>query len=334
MKKQLFILVILLAANSIFAQTNEEFKPNGNAHFKVFWNYHADFTEDADKKSAFEIKRSYLGYKYNFNKNMSAKITFDVGSNSAGSGYTAFLKIAQLDWKVSPITKLSMGLIGNKQFKDQENNWGYRYLFKSFQDQNKFGSSADLGVNAEFKLSEKLTANFLIFNGEGYKKLQDDNGNQRFGSSLIYKLTKGITTKIYVDAYPTNSEETMLNISLFAGYGNDKFKIGAEYNQLKNGEKYSTAATGKDLDGFSFYGTYILNPKFQIFGRYDKLNSNTLDGESDAWNFSKNGSQIVTGLQYAPIKGVKFALNYQGFQFDNSDLNNESLAYINVEFKL
>ena len=43
-------------------------------------------------------------------------------------------------------------MIGGKQFNDQEMIWGYRYLYKTLQDEYKFGSSADLGVNAEFKL--------------------------------------------------------------------------------------------------------------------------------------------------------------------------------------
>ena len=39
-------------------------------------------------------------------------------------------KIAQLDWKLNPKVKLSMGLIGNKQFNDQESLWGYTICTK------------------------------------------------------------------------------------------------------------------------------------------------------------------------------------------------------------
>ena len=48
-------------------------------------------------------------------------------------------------------------------------------MYKTFQDENKFGSSADLGVNAEIKLSEKIDLNLFALNGEGYKNVQDDN---------------------------------------------------------------------------------------------------------------------------------------------------------------
>ncbi len=208
MKEQLFFLSFLLVSISSFSQnSDEDFKASGKVHFKVFWNYHADFSENATKTSAFELKRSYFGYRYNFSEKISAKITFDVGSNSGGSDYTAFLKIAQIDWKLDPSIKLSMGLIGLKQLNDQEDNWGYRYLFKSFQDENKFGSTADMGINVEFTLSKNLKANVLIVNGEGYKKIQDTNGNQRFGGSLVFTPVEGFTTKIYADTHATKTQK-------------------------------------------------------------------------------------------------------------------------------
>ena len=51
---------------------------------------------------------------------MGYKITFDVGSNSAGSAYTAFLKIASLKWKASDKLTLNTGMVGTKNFKFME----------------------------------------------------------------------------------------------------------------------------------------------------------------------------------------------------------------------
>ena len=335
MKKQLLILGILIISISSFAQSsNEDFKPNGKAHFDVFWNYHADLSEGATKKSAFELTRSYLGYDYNFSENISAKVTFDVGNNDEGSAYTAYLKTAQLDWKVSSGVKLSMGLIGMKQFKDQESFWGYRYIFKSFQDQNGFGSSADLGVNAEFKLSKNLKANFVVFNGEGYKNIQDADGNHKIGGSLIYTPIKGLITKIYADSQPSTDSDAITTLSFFAGYDASDWRLGAEYNKLSNGKKYSSPAQDHNLDGLSFYSTYVISEKVEIFGRFDQLSSNTLAGESEAWNMAKDGNQIIAGIQVAPVKGLKFSLNYQNYSFEDSAINNKSLVYLNAQFKL
>ena len=119
-----------------FNHAQEKTNPKGSPYFKVFWNYHNEFTKDLAQNSAFELKRVYLGYAYSFNKNISAKITYDIGSNSAGSAYTTYVKIAQLDWKLNPKIKLSLGLIGTKQFKEQKDLWGYRYVLKTFQNES------------------------------------------------------------------------------------------------------------------------------------------------------------------------------------------------------
>lgn len=334
MKKVIIsIILFTLIINLNNAQENSEFKPSGKVHFKVFWNYHTDLTQDVDQTSAFELKRSYFGYKHSFSKDISAKITFDVGRDD-GSAYTAFLKIAQLDWKVDKNIKLSMGLIGLKQWNDQENFWGHRYLFKSFQDQHKFGSSADLGINAEFKLAKNLKFDFLIVNGEGYKALQDENGNQKFGADIVFTPIKGLTTKIYADTQSAEDSKAVTNLALFAGYKMKNWRLGLEYNKLNNGKKHTSPAADHELDGFSIYSTYAFSKKVEIFGRYDELSSNTLASETQNWNFDKDGSQIIFGLQVAPVKGLKFALNYQGFSFDNSAKNTKSLVFLNVEFKL
>jgi hypothetical protein len=335
MKKQLLFLSGIFMSIATFAQsTDEDFKPSGDVNFKVFWNYHTDFSDNATKKSAFELTRSYLGYKYAFSESVSAKITFDVGSNSGGSEYTAYLKTAQLDWKASDAVKLSFGLIGMKQFNDQEDFWGYRYIYKSFMDANGFGSSADLGVHAEFKLSNHLKANVLIANGEGYKKLQDEDGYQKFGGSLIFTPIKGLTTKIYADSQKSATSDALTTLALFAGYEMQQWRFGAEYNTLQNGKKYATPIDDYKLNGVSLYSTYVINKKVEIFGRFDQLSSNTLVGETENWNVSNDGNQIIAGVQYAPIKGLKFALNYQGFSFDNAALDNQSLVFLNAEFKL
>lgn len=335
MKKLFLFLSALFLTISSFSQTTEEdFKPGGEVQFKVFWNYHYDFSQNATKKSAFEINRSYFGYAYDFSKNISAKIIFDAGSDAGFSEYSILLKTAQLDWKVAEGVKLSMGLIGMKQFNDQEDFWNYRYVFKSFQDEHSYGPSADLGVNAEFKVTKTLKANFVVSNGEGYKKLQDEDGNQKIGGSLIFEPIKGLTTKIYMDSQSITDSKAISALALFAGYKTSDWRLGAEYNKLNNGKKYSSAAVDYELDGLSFYATYAINKKFEVFGRYDQLSSNTLTGGLTDWNIANDGSQVITGIQYAPVKGLKFSLNYQNFSFDNSTLDAKSLVFLNAEFKL
>ena len=333
--KKILLMIIVLSPLVAFSQDREDqVNTKGQAHFKVFWNYHYDYTKDVDQVSAFELTRVYLGYKYTFNDKISAKITYDIGKNDAGSKHTAFIKIAQLDYKINPSIKISMGLLGGKQYNDQEKHWGYRYIYKTLQDENKFGPSADLGINAELEISKVLMANLFIVNGEGYKNLQDDNGNQRFGMSLIYNPSKLITTKLYYDTHASENSKSLNNIAFFAGYKADSWKIGAEYNKMENGTSYKTAIDDHNLEGISVYGSYIFNDKIEIFVRFDEISSNTLNDQNSSWNYEKDGTLILFGAQYIAAKGVKFSINSRNFNYINDDIEDSSFIYFNAEFKL
>ncbi len=346
MKKLTLLLIILsFGVFDLYAQNEKkEFTPGGKVFAKVFWNYHYNLTPDVNQVSAFEIQRSYLGHKYALSKNISTKITFDVGKNDGGSAYTAFLKTAQLDWKMSSSLKLSLGLIGLKQWNDQEKFWGYRYIYKSFQDQHKFGSSADLGANAEIKLSDMFALNFLVINGGGYKNLQDDFGMHRVGANVIVKPVKKFTFKVYYDLMPGKeydaidntlivSSPTITNLAFFAGYKSKSFRLAGELNQLSNGKKYTAPVKNHKLSGISIYSTYVINKKTELFGRFDKLTSNKISGDVYNWNNSKDGSSVLAGVQFSPVKGLKTALNYRIWMFADSDKDNTSLVYINFEYK-
>jgi hypothetical protein len=333
-------VLLLLTGAGLFAQdAKPEFKPSGKATATVFWFYSFDMTKDAQQASSFNLERSYLGYQYAFSEKISTKITFDVGKDD-GSAFTAYLKAAQLDWQILNPVKLSMGMIGMKQFDVQEKFWGNRYIMKSFQDEWAFGSSADMGVNAEITLNKKVRINVLMVNGEGYKKTQDAFGFHRIGANVVAQPFDGLTLMAYYDNMPGKSEKTkadtatISNLAFFAGYElKDKFKIGAEYNILSNAKKYSSPAKGYDLSGFSIYGSYVISSKTDVFARFDQLASNTLAGSTDPWNYAKDNSMMMGGIQYAVVKGVKMAFNFRHYTPKKSSLEPMNLAYLNFEYK-
>ena len=331
MKKIKFILTIFIIfiGFEIYSQQNK-----GKVSTRVYWNFNKDFTKDAPRKNAFEITRAYFGYEYRINDNISSKVTFDVGKNSSGSDHTAFLKIAQLDWKIKNNLKLSIGMIGNKQFKFQESIWGYRYMYKTFQDENKFGSSADLGVNAEIKISEKINLNLFALNGEGYKNVQDDNGFIKIGGNLIYEFDNGFSAKIYYDSQPSIENFNLVNTGYFIGYEKEKTRIGLEYNEMLNGKTYKDPSKDHSLSGFSGYISQTLSKNATIFFRYDSLGSNILSGSLDAWNSGKDGNLMILGFEHVVIKGFKLNLNYRNYNYNDNSINNKSMVFINAEIKI
>jgi len=339
MKFKVGVVAFCIATmSSVSAQEKIEI-PKGKVMGKVFFNYHLDATKGAQQTSAFELTRAYLGYVYKINDKFSATVVLDAGKSSGGSDHSVFVKNAKLTYKAESWLTFSAGIIGMKQFKAQEKFWGYRYLYKSLADEYKFGTSADLGVLAAIKVNDYFKMDLLLVNGEGYKNVQDASGNTRFGANFVYTPTENWIFKTYVDAMKeidiadVTKTTIITNVAVFAGYTiKSKFRIGAEYNLLKNGTSYKEASENKELKGLSFYATYILNSKWNLFGRYDQLSSNTLMGAMNDWNHSKDGTTMITGLEYTPTKGVKTSVNYRFTDFEDGSNKNRSLLYMNLEF--
>ena len=335
-KKLSFTILIIFFSLNIYTQDTNK----GDIFSTIFWNYNTDLSSDARKKNSFEVERVYLGYKFKVDDKISAKVTFEIGKNNAGSDYTAFLKTAQIDWNLKDNFKLSFGMIGNKQFKYQESIWGYRYMYKTFQDENKFGSSADLGVNGEIEISENLKMNLFILNGEGYKNIQDDDGYMKIGGNLIYEIGNGLSLKLYYDSEPgtarddTNDEFNVTNVGYFIGYDKNKTRAGLEYNKMLNAKTYKDPFSDHNLSGFSGYISQNFSENSSLFFRYDSLESNVISGNSEPWNSDKDGKLMILGYEYVVTKGFKLNLNYRNYNYTDNSINNKSMVFINAEIKI
>lgn len=339
MKLKLIIAALMLFAlvNLNAQETSSE--PKGKISGKVYFNYHLDNTTDAEQKNAYELTRAYLGYNYTINDKFKATILLDAGKNSGGSAYTIFIKNAKLDYKAAKWLTLTAGIFSTVQFKDQESFWGYRYLFKSLEDEYKFGTSADVGFMAAIKISDKLRMDLSSLNGEGYQNLQDSAGKTRHAGDLVYTPNKDWIFKAYFDSMKgidvdDNTKVTTINtIALFAGYRlNNRFRFGAEYNLMQNGIDYKSPAQGKDLQGLSFYSTYDINDKWDVFARFDQLSSNKIEGEINDWHYTEDGDLIIMGCEFKPTKGVNTSINYRYADYKDPLKNNASLIYFNLEF--
>ena len=318
------ILALSAALLTVVSVNAQEGKPS----VKVFSNFNYDLsaeeTEDAFK--AFEIKRAYLGYGYNFDDKLSATITFDVGADDV-SVYTAYLKIAALSWKASDNLTLNFGQVGTKNFKFQEKAWGKRYIAKSAQDQQKWASAADAGLTADYKLSDKLSIDAQVLNGEGYKKSQGANGLFRGGLGLTYVMSKRIALRVNRDISPRSSygtDDAPQHITALAvAYTGNNFNIGADKSVMTNaGNKVDVK---KDL--LSVYGNYSIDEKYGIFARYDDVASD------ENWNLENDGNFTVFGIERQMAKGVKLAINVQSWTGAEENAEAKRTLFMNLEYK-
>ena len=327
MKKIIITLSLIVASVNLFAQ--------GVPHVKVFSNFNYDLDADAEYAfKSFEVKRAYLGYGYKLADGFSAKVTFDVGKNSAGSNYTAFLKIASLNWQASEKLNLSFGMIGTKNFKFMEKAWGKRYIYKSFQDQNKWASSADAGANLTYNLSDNLIIDAQLLNGEGYKKLQGTDGYMRGGAGIVFKA-EDISIRVARDVIPrtiySDNYESQY-ISTFAmAYSTSNLSVGGEYNLREN----TSNVIDNTSSAFSVYGNLDIGDGVSLFGRFDRSESE--DAFEDQWNIENEGDLTIIGIEKQMTKGVKVALNVQSYKAATLEGETEAEAvntlYLNLEYK-
>jgi len=328
MVRNLFLVVFVLSSILLFSQEHqdEKFESHGSPIVQIFANYHTDFGNIVNP----QITRAYFGYKYQIDEKYSLKIVYDVADPGdwVKLKHTGYLKNAYVHYKHNKIEWYA-GMITTTQFKVQEKFWGYRYLDKSYQDKYHMNASADIGASIKYLLMENLSIDAIVQNGEGYKYVQMDQ-TVRGGLGITYDPIESLRLRIYYDN-STKPNVQLQSFSGFVGYKyKDKLSLAIEYNKQLN----HLLEEGKDLDGTSFYTTYFINKKFQVFGRFDYLESNKTEGHPLPWNYNNNGYYMTAGVQIKLAKGISVSANYRGFQSENSHNEFGNMMFVNFEYKL
>lgn len=174
----------------------KEEAPKGKAIITIFSDVHSGFGHVNDDRG-FNLDRAYLGYQYDLSKELQVKVVADFGQSKDVDDHhrIGFVKNAMLSWERGKWT-LNAGLISTTQFKFQESFWEKRYVMKSFQDEYKFGSSADLAVSVAYDFNRYISADVILANGEGYKQVQVKDGLQ-YGAGLTLTPVKNLFIRLY-----------------------------------------------------------------------------------------------------------------------------------------
>ena len=289
MKRMIAVLTVLLVAGSLALAADT--KVGGDAFFHFQY-------EDADNNE-FLFKRAYLTVSSKVSDNISYKFQADIGKGGP-TDYSVYLKNANIAWKTD-LGKFTFGMQGMNMFKVQENTWGYRFISKTPMDLAKFSSSADLGVRFDKKLGG-LSANVMLTNGAGYKKVENDK-YKKLSASATYgqtKLKKGFNAGVVFSTegydYATASGVETGNSLVVGGFGGTvvgALRLGAEYSMKTMSD--STDVTASVL---SAYVNYKINKKLSAFARHDISD----DGSAS------EGFTII-GANYTPEKALSIAPN-------------------------
>ena len=210
----LSVALLFLTWNAFSQETEEKFKSYGSPIIRIFTNYHSTFS-DGEASRVFEIQRAYLGYQYQLSKKVSGKLVLDVGDPDFGNfQMTAYLKNAYVQYDDGKLVAM-IGMIGLYQFKLQENQWGGRYLYKSFMDEHQFGPSADLGAFVGYHFNEMVSADFTLANGDGYKSIQSDT-TLKYSVGVTLKPISGLVFRPSYDYMGQDAVQQTL--ALYLGY--------------------------------------------------------------------------------------------------------------------
>ena len=293
---------------------------DSNVRGKVFFNHTTDLGDGG--MNAFNMKRAYLTYANSVNDKMSYTVTYDMGKNESGSAYTSFLKVAMVKWKTN-IGDVTIGMQGMNMFKTMENTWGHRFIAKMPMDTYGYSASADLGVGLSQSFGS-ISTSALITNGEGYKKTESAKhkkvslhavyGESQLNKKDGFNAGMSLSYEPYdMDSVTTSNSNVM---GLFAGYAVNGFRGGFEYDSKTIGELSEQI--------ISAYGTYKLNDKWSILGRFDQYDEDT-SVDNDVIR------AFIAGIHFKVEKGLTISPTLRMTTLEGGDTKNAIV--VNFQFK-
>jgi hypothetical protein len=328
MKKTLTFL--LLSTICFHITRGQKAVPQGKMIAEIFTDFHYNI-DDTTKTTGFGISRAYFGYNYQPGGNLSGTVILNVGSpDELLPGAThrryAYFREASLTFTRDRFD-ITFGITGTHLFDFQQKFWGKRYVANTYQALNGYGFIADLGVAVNYKFSDYFRTEFTLMNGEGYSELQLDNG-LKASTGLIITPDNKWAVKVYGDVENVKGKFRYTLIS-FAGFKNDLVTIGGEVSYKSNLD----LKEGHDGWGLSGTGSIKVAKNMEIFSRYDYSTSIRLPGDNLEWNYLKDGSFFVLGVQHSFSQDVKIALDYQGVNPYNPGNKSTDMIYVNALFR-
>ena len=329
------------------SETKEDFKPSGKISGYAFGDYafklHADSALRGKQQysglpknySAFNLRRVYLGYDYQFSPNISSQLLLahesgfesNPGStNSLADGNRGvYVKAMNVRFKnVIPRATIVFGQQATPTFATlSEGIWGYRSVEKTIADMRGVSSSTDLGLGVFGKIgkNENVGYDIMVGNGNG-AKLENNKFKRIYTSLYFYLLDKKIVIQGNYEHDRSSStpvHQDINNFKAYAAYHTSSTTFGVEaFTQLNtNNAQYvqntNTLYSDVTPSGISFYVTQELTPnKLKFFVRYDMYNP---DKKYDSklsyvggYNTTKE-SFATLGLDILPYKNIHIMPN-------------------------
>ena len=329
MKKLLCILILIFSFYCIL--NSQTIVNQGKPVGEVFTDFHYSIN-DTTKTTGFGITRAHLGYNYTPEGSFSALVIINIGTpedlseGSVPKRY-GFFREASIAYKKEKLT-VNFGMVSTRYADFQQAFWGKRYLAPEYQATYGYGSVADIGVVVDYRLSDLLKFDISLLNGKGYTNVQVDN-SLKTALGMNITTSNHVSIRLYTDLMKTQDvlQNTLIG---FAGIKNSIFSIGVEYSRKTNLDLLK----GHDVWGLSSTGSIFLSKKTEIFARYDYATSVKAPDEDLQWDYTKDATCFIGGIQQTLNNYFQIALNYRKTNPYDPAKKTSNAIYINAHFKL
>ena len=317
----LLTVLLIIPFVSVRAQEKSNFKPNGDVFVQFFGDYYyklsgnshpfstAEYSGQQKDANAFDIRRVYFGYTYNFTPKITGKIELAHEENYLGDRNRAFyLKDAEVKIKdIIPYGNLIVGHTATPTFATfTEHIWGYRSVEKTLMDMRKLGGSNDLGVALEGNFNKEGTVGYTVMIGNGTGAKPENNKYKK----VYLEVHARLDNKYLLEAYTDYAGSSVNGINTgtttlkgFAGYQIPDFTLGVSVATQIRKNAVQNYTMNSDPAGVSIFthGT-LIKDKLNGFARYDFYNPDK------SGNYKENF--LLFGLDYLAAKNVHFMPNF------------------------
>jgi hypothetical protein len=316
---QIAVLTAAVCAQPAFAGDAPEVKTGALifAHYGVDLSEQPmdDYAEGDPRPNEFDIDRVYLDFKTKIDTTFSARITTDVGRTN-DKKLELFLKYAYLQVRASDDIKLRLGSAGTPMVGFSDNFWGQRWLAKSFTDQEKLLSSADIGIHALGSHADGLFGwSAAVINGAGYGNPEADTAKAAQMRLTVDPLHGDIELPISVfasrDVYTHEDVDPTTTLVASVGFSHEYANVWGEYVTDTTGELGGT--------GMSTNVVAKVQDLFNVVARYDIWDPDQ-DTKADAH------ATIRAGLTKDLAKKISAGMMVEQTR-EESDMDNPSKGF-------
>lgn len=297
----------------------------GNSGVNISSLIFFDFTVDpsGSTTNSFNVTRTYLDFRKAFAKDMSLRITSDVGRTENDDRMVLYLKHGYLTWNTTPGI-IQIGVHPTNYFGPTKSTWGYRFIEKFPTNRVGFGTTADLGISIQKEILPRLLLHLAVYNGGGHKKSENDSykrttlllfyGEQTLNKKPGWNAGGAFSYEPY-KVISSTAKETKVTTTVFAGFALPNFRLGGEYTILNN-----SGNENKRL--LAVYSSFSLTRSVSLLFRGDKYDHG---GDQETY--------VIAGININPRPGFSLAPNIRYTLTEASKRESNFTFMLNFQFK-